>query len=375
MKISCLLVVGLCTVWTSACGDSGTPLTPSAALSKLLTAPTAVSPSDQAQLPSLRPTLTVASSPGTTTETRTYEFQVSDTSDFSTTSSPASFPVIARQSGVAERPGTTSYTPDFDLQPATRLYWRARLVQGNAASGWTPTRSFNTAIAGYNRPGELYDPLVNGTSIGTPVGSTTFIPDQGIRLNDGFAYVRYQLAQPLSVGEFSLEIAGLHPNGPGAKLKLFEMSDSAANVYNSPWLFTVQYRGVNGNPDNALSFKMRLADPTFQLEADATDRSLHVVSLDPSNFYFFRAMWNNGFRMIIQNSVGSGTFYDLEYKSTDYFAQRLILYQPTPHFAYLGGNDQREGPESGSFPGEIVRNVFISNHARPTSLGSALRAR
>jgi hypothetical protein len=373
MKISSLLVVAFCTVWTSACGDSNAPLAPSAAFSKLLTAPTAVSPGDQTQLNALRPTLTVANSPGTSTETRTYEFQVSDTSDFSSTSSPASFPVIAHQSGVAEHPGTTSYTPDFDLQPATRLYWRARLVQGTAASGWTPTRSFNTAIVGYNRPGELYDPLVYGATIGTPVGSTTFISGQGIRLNDGLAYVRYQLAQPLSAGEFSLEIAGLHPNGPGAKLKLFEMSDSAANVYDSPWLFTVQYRGVGGNPANCISFKMRLADPAFQLEADVNDRNMNVVSLDPSRFYFFRAMWNDGFRMIVQNSTSSGTFYDLEYKSTDYF-NRLIPYQPTPHFAYLGGNDEREGPENGSFPGEIVRNVFIGNRPRPTSLGSALRA-
>jgi hypothetical protein len=37
------------------------------------------------------------------------------------------------------------------------------------------------------------------------------------------------------------------------------MSDSTASNYNSPYLFTAQ--GVNGNPDNCISFKMRLADP------------------------------------------------------------------------------------------------------------------
>ena len=62
-----------------------------------------------------------------------------------------------------------------------------------------------------------------------------------------------------------------------------------------------------------------------------------MFALDPGRFYFFRAMWNDGFRMIIQNAVGAGTFYDLEYKSTDYFDKRLIRYQPTPHFAYLAG--------------------------------------
>ncbi len=373
MKTSRLLVVGLCVVAAAACG-SNAPVSPGPA-TPTLPAPTASSPSDQAQLPSLRPTLSVGNSPSGTTGARTYEFQVSDKSDFSSTSSSGSFPVLARQTGVAESSsGTTSYTPDFDLQPATRLYWRARVTQGFEVSDWTATRSFSTSIVGYNRPGELYDPLVYGNTIGTIVGSTTFISGQGIRLNDGNAYVRYQLAVPLSAGEFSLEIAGLHPNGPGAKLKLFSMSDSTASVYDSPYLFTVQYRGVGGNPDNCIAWKMRLADPAFQLEPDAIDRGKYVMSLDPSHFYFFRAMWNDGFRMIIQNSVGAGTFYDLEYKSTDYFNHLLIPYQPIPHFAYLGANNQREGPEDGTFPGEIVRNVFIGNKPRPASLGSALRA-
>ena len=372
MNTSSLLVVGLCAVGAAACGKTEAPLNPSAG-GGTLTAPAAASPGDGAQLASLRPTLSVSNSPAATTGARNYEFQVSDKSDFSTTSSPGSFPVLARQTGVAEGSGTTSYTPDFDLQPATRLYWRARVIEGLATSDWTATRSFNTAIVGYNRPGELYDPLVFGNTIGMIVGSTTFITGQGIRLNDGNAYVRYQLAQPLSTGEFSLEIGGLHPNGPGAKLKLFEMSDSTGNVYNSPSLFTAQYRGLNGNPDNCISWKMRLGDPAFQLEADIRDRTKAVMALDPSHFYFFRAMWSNGFRMIIQNSVGAGTLYDLEYKSTDYFDGRLIPYQPNPHFAYLGANDEVQGPENGTFPGEIVRNVFIGNRPRPASLGSALR--
>ena len=369
------LVVVVALVAVAGCGKDtpASPLVPTPATGALAP-PTPSSPGDQAQLTSLRPTLTVSNAPAGTTGTRTYEFQVSDRTDFAVTTGTGSFPVLARQTGVAEgASGTTSYTPDFDLQPATRLYWHARLRQGIDISEWSVTRSFNTAIVGYNRPGELYDPLVYGNTIGTPVGSTTLINGQGIKLNDGLSYVRYQLAQPLSIGEFSLEIAGLHPNGPGAKLKLFSMSDSTASNYDSPYLFTVQYRGINGNPDNCIAFKMRLGDPAFQLEADGSDRAKSIVALDPSHFYFFRAMWNDGFRMIIQNAVGTGTFYDLEYKSTDYFQNQLIRYQPTPHFAYLGANDEREGPENGSFPGEIVRNVFIGNRPRPASLGSALR--
>jgi hypothetical protein len=355
----------------AACGESTTPTSP-ATPGATLTAPAAVSPTDAAQLTTLRPTLTVQNGASNKSGTRTYEFQVSDRADFTSTISTGAFPVLARQTGIAEGAGTTSYTPDYDLQPATRLYWHARIVQSGTASDWSATRSFNTAIVGYNKAGELFDPLNNGTTIGTLVGSGTFLGAQGLRLNDGLSYVRYQLPTTISTGEFSMEIAGLHPNGPGAKLKLFSMSDSTASNYDSPWLFTVQYRGVGGNPDNCISFKMRLADPAFQLEADANDRGKNVYSLNPANYYFFKAMWNDGFRMTIQNGIGGTKFYDLEYKSTDYFDNRLFLYQPTPHYAYLGANDQREGPENGTFPGEIVRGVYLGVKPRPASLGSAL---
>jgi len=168
-----------------------------------------------------------------------------------------------------------------------------------------------------------------------------------------------------------MEIAGLHPNGPGSKLKLFSMHDSTASNYNSPWLFTVQYRGVNGNPDNSISFKMRLADPAFQLEADGNDRAKNVFALNPANYYFFRAMWDNGLHLTVQNGIGGSKFSDLDYKTADFF-DGVHKYQPTPHYAYLGSNDEREGPENGTFPGEIVRAVYIGVNPRPASLGSAL---
>ena len=139
MKTSRVLAVGLCVVTASA-GTTAAPASPTPGAGTV-TAPTATSPNDQAQLASLRPTLTVTNSPAGGTGTRTYEFQVSDKNDFSSTSSPGSFPVLARQTGIPEGSGTTSYTPDFDLQPATRLFWRARVVQGTSVSDWTAARA------------------------------------------------------------------------------------------------------------------------------------------------------------------------------------------------------------------------------------------
>src|SRR5262249_20183484 len=140
-------------VATATCSSSRAPLTPTPAGAKL-TAPAPESPADSAALTVLRPTLIVRNGSSDQSAARFYEFHVSDRSDFSGTSSSSSiaFSVLARKSGIPEGPGgTTSYTVDFDLQPTTRFYWRARMVQGAIASDWSATRSFTTPIMGYSR--------------------------------------------------------------------------------------------------------------------------------------------------------------------------------------------------------------------------------
>jgi hypothetical protein len=70
-----------------ACGgSSGGPAapTPSTSGTGTLTAPTAETPKDDAQLDTLHPTLTVRNGASTGSGPRTYEFQISDRSDFTT---------------------------------------------------------------------------------------------------------------------------------------------------------------------------------------------------------------------------------------------------------------------------------------------------
>src|SRR5205085_395582 len=217
-------------------------------------------------------------------------------------------------------------------------------------------RSFNTQLAGYSRPGELYDPLVSSATIGVAVGSTTFIAGKGIKINDGNSYVRYQLAQPLSAGEFSMEVEGLHPNGPGPKLKVFSMSDSTFDVYRSPYLLVAQYRGVNGNPDNCIAFKALLGDPLFKLEPDGGTRAASVMALDPAHAYFWKGTWSNGFTLVVKDGVNGSTLYNYGQTALQVAGQNAV-YNPNPHFAYLGANNGPFGEEDGSWPGAIYRNV------------------
>ena len=101
--------------------------------------------------------------------TRTNEFQISDRTDFSSNvlSYIPGLMVVVSRSGVPEGSGgTTSFTPDADLQPTTRMYWRARMGQGASTSDWSATAQFRTRVGGFNRAGELFDPLITGDTIG-----------------------------------------------------------------------------------------------------------------------------------------------------------------------------------------------------------------
>lgn len=355
-----------------ACTESS-PAAPSSTTGSAVSAPVPDSPADSAAIATLRPTLVVRNGAAEQSGTKLYEFQIADRSDFSTTGSAGAFPVVAHKTGVAEGSGTTSFTTDFDLQPATRLYWRARVLAGTTPSDWSATRSFTTPIVGYNRAGELYDPLVYGSTVGVPVGSTTFVAGRGIRLNDGNAYVRYQLQQPLSSGEFSMEVEGLRPGGPGPKLKVLSMSDGTGDVYRSNYLLVAQYRGIDGNPDNCIAYKALLGDPAFKLEPDFAQRAAAVMSLDPARGYFWKGTWGNFFRLVVQEGINGRTLYDQSMAVSDLgFSANAATYNPTPHFAYLGANNGPFGEEDGTWPGTIYRNVWIGRGPRPASLGSAL---
>ena len=66
---------------------------------------------------------------------------------------------------------------------------------------------------------ELFDPLTNGKTVGTIGGSgnVTFVPGQGIRMNDELAYVVYQMPQVFSSGEMSVEVTGLASGRPASR--------------------------------------------------------------------------------------------------------------------------------------------------------------
>ena len=83
-------------------------------------------------------------------------------------------------------------------------------------SGWSFVAPLNT---GYLVGNELYDPLINGKTVGTPSGPVTFVPGVGLRLEAQASYVAYQLPQTLTEGEFSIIVTDMDENTDGDKTK------------------------------------------------------------------------------------------------------------------------------------------------------------
>jgi hypothetical protein len=361
-------------VLVAACGTdsgNGSPTGPTAPAS--LTQPVIEGPSNNQQLDTLRPTLTVRNATSSQAGTRTYEFQISDSTTFTSalTSHITGFAATTSQSGIAEgASGTTSFTPAQELQPTTVFYWRARAVQGSTSGPWSETGRFRTKLVGFMRAGELYDPLIHGETVGERVGSTSFIPGKGLQLNDGVSYVRYRLPQTILTGEFSMDVEGLRANGPGDKAKVFGMQEGDSDFITNDYRIDIQYRGTAGFPPNAIQWRVIYGDADdldVRYEPDTAKRFASVYDLSPSTTYHWKFTWGPNIRLeLFSGGIGGGVLYDYGMP-----APRGV-YDPDPHVAYLGAPVGRSGTESASIAGTIYRNVWLSNRPRPASLGSAV---
>lgn len=354
-SLSAVGAVALVVMFASlqACGGGGNRTVPTSPGSATISAPVPETPINDTQLDTLRPTLTVRNATSSESGSKTYDFQLSASSDFATT--------LVTQTGLAEGNGTTSYTPASDLPASTRVYWRARAHQAGSSSPWSTTAQFQTRVGGFNRAGELFDPLTNGQTIGERSGSTTFMGEQGLRVDNNTSWVKYQLVQTLTSGEISVEVTGLYPNHPGEKSRIFSMADGTPRLFDSNYLFNVQYRGLNGNPPNAISFKLLHGSNAFKYEPDFGTRTAGIRSLNPGTTYLWTATWGSTFRLVVREGGANGpVIYDQSMATPG-------TYNPTPHTVYLGATDANI--ESGSWPGAIYRNLWVGSGPRPATIG------
>ena len=199
------------------------------------------------------------------------------------------------------------------------------------------------------------------------------MPGKGLTLNSSTSYVRYALPATVPNGEFSMEIEGLRPGGPIGKPRLFSMLDGPGRLDTSKYQMNVQYRGNQGNPDNAIAFKAVWGDEDVKLEPELHERLQSVWMMDPARTYFWQARWDAlTFRLIVREDGPAGREIYNRFKTSP---PGYGPYAPNPHFAYLGANEITFGGEDGTFPGVTIRNVWLSDRSRPATLGNAVRDR
>ena len=149
--------------------------------------------------------------------------------------------VIAADNVSEDADGQTAWAVSRPLQGTTRYWWRARVKQGSNTGPWsTPTR-FKSRIEGFNRPGELFNPLTNGSTVGTLIDST-LLPGQGVRLDSLGSRVTYNLPQNLPEGEISVLATGLNSNSAGDSTKLFNMQHGSTDMTTNPCRATIEKR-------------------------------------------------------------------------------------------------------------------------------------
>jgi hypothetical protein len=341
--------------------NSETPVSPSAAQPGVseagpngetlkASAPTPQSPIDNAQPDQL--VFTAGKSTGTFDSALaaafSYEFEVRNAANSSTVCSSGA---LGGGSGSSVTWTASGCTVEFD----TAYTWRVRATHQGAFGPWSSAAAFRSPSGGYIRGNEVFDPLTNGRTVGEIVGSVTFLPGVGVRLNDFGSHIRYRLPQTLTTGEFSLITTNLATNTEGEKTKVFAMSEGLSDIVVNDRRFTVEKRG---DPAGIVAWRFITRDT--QIDTEGAERQ--VVQFDPAQAYLWTATWNGFFNVRIQRGGASGeTIYS---KGKPYQG----VYDPDPHYAFIGAPSGRSGIVAASVPGVIVRNVWISPRPRPSGL-------
>ncbi len=313
------------------------------------TAPTPQSPANGQQPSSLEVVLTLANSTTKYADgiPATYRIQVLNGAG------TLAYEVANVASGGA---GVTAHTVTASLEGDRPYSWRARAEHDGAIGPWSATANFVApASTGYIRGNELYDPLMNGKTVGSMVGPLTFIPGVGLKLETQESYVAYQLPQTLTEGEFSLLVTGMPSNTKGNKTKLFAMGEGFSDIVTNNRRMTVEKRG-----DPAGIVAWRFITHGDQVDTEGAERQF--VEFLEDRTYFFQATWrNNRFNLEIrEGGVDGRTVYD---KGKSFEGR---AYDPNPHVVYLGSPVGRSGVDGASVDRAIIRQVWVSGRPRPT---------
>jgi hypothetical protein len=250
---------------------------------------------------------------------------------------------------------TTGHMVTALLEGDQPYSWQARVEFQGETGPWSPRATFVAPqTGGYIRGSELYDPLINGKSVGTVHGSPTFIPGVGLKFGSFTDYVSYELPQTLTEGEFSILVTGMPANTDGDKTKIMSMGQGYDDIVTNDRRFTLEKRG---DPAGIVAWRFITHDD--QIDTEGAEREF--VNFQADRTYFIKVSWgNNQFDVLIrEGGVGGRTIYDVG-KSFD-----GRPYDPFPHVVYLGSPIGRSGVTAASVDQMTIRQVWVSGRERP----------
>jgi len=251
----------------------------------------------------------------------------------------------------------TSYTVTATLALDSVHTWRVRATYQDAVGPWSSTATFKTQVAAFISGNTIYDPLSTGITVGTRIGPTSFVANQGLKLEQQTSYVRYNLPTTLIEGEMSMLILGADEGNPGDKSKVFAMQEGTDEFTDNDYRMSVELRGRDYSTPGAVTCRIITGAggiydcPRIQLGFTST------------RWYFWRFAWQTGqARLTVRLDNESGSVI---YDQTISTGSRQ--YRPTPHTVYLGAPPSRAGVQDGTIGGgPIYRNFWTGPTARPS---------
>ena len=260
---------------------------------------------------------------------------------------------LFQESGPLSAPSFVLTAPlDFDA----RYTWRARAELGDAVGPWSTAASFIAQTGGYIIGSEIYDPLMNGKTVGEIHGPVTFIPGVGVRMDSRGSYIQYTLPQTLGEGEYSALVTNLAviSNTEDPKDRILTMREGDAAINDNEYRMSVDKRG-NG----AIAWRF-LTGPGPYIETIGRER--RIYPFHESLTYFVQATWRQGFFNVMfrEGGVTGNTVYDFGKTYSGNYA-------PFPHRVFIG-SPYAPGERGGvsTVQDMIVRQVWVSSRPRPS---------
>lgn len=310
--------------------------------------PTPSSPINGERLTRAEAVVTFAAATGKFVQGETYSYRVQLLNTGGT--------VLEEQTGTG-----VTYTFKSTLDSDTEYRWRARAELEGHAGAWSSTATFRSMErpTGYLRGNEVFDPLTESATVGNVLGSVTWLPGVGVRLNNSDSAIEYRLPTPCGSCEFSMIVSNVGGDSGLGKSKIMAMREEDGSGRGQREFLVDNNRRMTVEFREDSNIAWRFITHTDQVDTVGSER--HPAGIRDENTYLWTADFRgHRFNLRIQQMPNLLTVYDFgkHYEGDEY--------DPNPHVAYVGSGTTFLMTSHGTVRGMVVRNVWLSPTPRPS---------